>query len=95
MKDETSEDEKLRAAIMHLKEGDKLPEKAALERALEETGKCGRCKGGIRALIDEVHRPSGLLADLEFLVALRCRDAACAWTSREWRPWSQARPLEL
>jgi len=95
VKDGTSEDEKLRNAIVKLKESDRLPEKAALERVLEETGKCGKCEGRVRALIEEVHRAGGLLTDLEFLVSLRCRDAVCAWTARMWRPWSASRPLEL
>lgn len=90
----TSEDGKLRAALVRLKEGDRLPGKAALESGLEETAKCGKCKGAIRALIEEVHR-GGLTCDLEFLVALRCRDAACGWTARQWRPWSQSKPMEL
>jgi hypothetical protein len=90
-----TEDDKLRAAIVGLKERGKLPEKAELERALEETAKCAKCGGGVRVLIDEVHRGQSVMYDLEFLVALRCRDAACAWTARQWRPWTQARPLEL
>ena len=95
MTNETSEADKLRETIGRLEESDRLPEKAALERGLEETVKCETCKGGVRALIDEVHRASSVMYDLEFLVALRCRDAACGWTGRQWRPWSQARPTEL
>ena len=90
-----SDDERLRLQIERLKGAAKLPDKAELEGAVEGTAKCAMCDGGIRALIDEVHLPSSPLQDLDFLVALRCRNAACAWTSRQWRPWSAASPLGL
>ena len=88
-------DEKLRATIARLKEAGKMPDKASLEGVIEETAKCPTCGGGVRALIDEVHLPSSTLTDLEFLVALRCRAAACGWTARQWRPWSKKTPLEV
>ena len=95
LKAPASEDERLRVAIDRLTDIGKLPSKHKLEAVVEDTGKCQKCAGGVRASLDEVHLPSSPAQDLEFLVSLRCRDAACAWTARQWRPWSQASPMEL
>jgi hypothetical protein len=73
-----------------------LPEKAELERAVEERDKCGKCGGGVRAVLEDAQPYDGTTADLEILVSLNCRDAVgCKWAVRQWRPWRQRAPLDL
>jgi hypothetical protein len=71
------------------------PAREDLERVVEDTGKCGKCKGGVRAVLAEVQESRAFAIDLEILVSLNCRDAACGWSSRQWRTWTRTKPLEL
>lgn len=72
-----------------------LPTKTELEHAVENHGVCGTCQGKVRAMIEDGQRVQGGLADLDMLVHVWCRNAACGWEARQWRPWSKSRPLEL
>jgi hypothetical protein len=73
-----------------------LPEKAELERAIEERDKCQKCGGGVRAVLENAQPYDRATADLEILVSLNCRDAVeCKWAVRQWRPWRRSAPLEL
>lgn len=72
-----------------------LPEKAALENALESREKCKKCQGETRAMLQDLSPHNGVTFDVEILVELNCRDAECKWTERTWRPWKKSAPLEL
>ena len=72
-----------------------LPVREDLERSVESGAKCGKCGGGVRALIEEVQESRAFATDLEMLVDVNCRDAACAWQVRQWRPWVRTRAGEL
>jgi bacterioferritin-associated ferredoxin len=78
----------------HIKEYEP-PAREDLEHHVEETTKCGKCGGGIRAVMTEVQPSQAFAVDLEILVSLNCRDASCGWTSRQWRTWVRTKPLEL
>ena len=71
-----------------------VPEKGDLEEAAEQSTHCGRCGGQVRAFVEDVDE-GGIVANLEILVSFRCRDAACPWSSRQWRPWQRAEPGRL
>lgn len=68
---------------------------AALEACVEANTKCGKCKGGVRAMCADSAPADGLTADLEIKVTLLCRDAACGWQANQWRPWRASAPKEL
>jgi len=71
------------------------PTREALETAVEDTTKCGKCAGGVRAVMENVQPSNAFAYDLEILVSLNCRDGACGWTARQWRTWVRTKPLEL
>lgn len=71
------------------------PDQTLLQNSVEEHTTCGKCKGGVRAVLVDA-KPSNTFAyDLEVLVSLNCRDAKCAWTSNQWRTWVRTKPTEL
>lgn len=71
------------------------PERSALEKAVEDTTKCAKCQGGVRAVLEDCNPSNTFAYDLDILVSINCRDAACGWTSKQWRPWVRTKPLEL
>lgn len=71
------------------------PSREDLERVVEETTKCGKCAGGVRAVLTDVQPSNAFAIDLEILASLNCRDAACGWSTRQWRTWTRTKPLEL
>lgn len=71
------------------------PERADLERIVEEGTKCGKCSGAVRALMEEVQPGQSFATDLEILFSIDCRDAACGWQVRQWRTWNRANPRTL
>lgn len=72
-----------------------VPDKSKLEEAVEGSTTCAVCKGKVRATIEDIARGSSFTAGLDFLVAVRCRNASCAWTARQWRPWARSKPYDL
>jgi uncharacterized protein with PIN domain len=71
------------------------PEQGLLQESVEATTKCGKCKGGVRAVLADAVPSAAFAYDLEILVSLNCRDAACAWTANQWRTWVRTKPTEL
>lgn len=71
-----------------------LPNKAALERSVEENTKCPQCQHSVRAHLENADG-SSLGNDLDILVYIRCSAPACGWATRQWRPWNKQKPKEL
>ena len=71
------------------------PDQAVLQESVEKSAKCGKCAGWVRAVLVDVQPSSAFAFDLEILVSLNCRDAACAWTANQWRTWVRTKPTEL
>jgi hypothetical protein len=71
------------------------PTREDLERVVEESAKCAKCSGGVRAVLADVQESRAFATDLEILVSLNCRDAVCGWNQRQWRTWTRTKPLEL
>jgi hypothetical protein len=71
------------------------PDQAVLQDSVEGTAKCGKCKGGVRAVLVDAKPSNAFAFDLEILVSLNCRDAGCAWTANQWRTWVRTKPTEL
>lgn len=72
------------------------PGPEVLEASVEATAKCGKCGGGVRAVCAASEPASRADPfDLEVLVMLYCRDAACGWQANQWRPWTRRNPTEL
>jgi bacterioferritin-associated ferredoxin len=71
------------------------PAKEDLEKVIEDTAKCGKCSGGVRAVLTEAQPSNAFATDLEILVTLNCRNAECGWTARQWRTWTRTKPLEI
>lgn len=85
----------MREFAARLKEYKDPPSREVLEGVVEDTTKCGKCQGGVRAVMEQVQPSEAFAIDLEILVSLNCRDAACGWTARQWRTWVRTKPLEL
>jgi bacterioferritin-associated ferredoxin len=83
------------AEFVHSVKDYEPPVKEELEKSVEDGTKCGKCGCGVRALIEEVQESRAFANDLDMLVDITCRDAACAWQARQWRPWVRTRRKEL
>jgi hypothetical protein len=71
------------------------PDPAPLEAAVEASAKCGKCGGGIRAVLDQFEKTASPNANLDVLFTLFCRDAECGWMDTQWRPWSSKAPEKI
>ena len=71
------------------------PNPALLEAAVEATAKCGKCGGGIRAVLDQFEKTVSPNADLDVLFTVFCRDGECGWMDTQWRPWSSKAPGKI
>lgn len=72
-----------------------IPTKAEMEHAAEACATCGKCGGGVRALIEDATFAGSVSSDMDVLVHLYCRNAACGWEARQWRPWKHTQPKVL
>lgn len=71
------------------------PEKEVLERSVEATTTCGKCKAPVRAVLTDARPSETFATDLDILVSLNCTADGCEWTSNQWRTWVRTKPTEL
>jgi len=71
------------------------PERAELEKLVEDATRCKKCSGPVRSLMEQAQPGQSFATDIEILFMVECRDAACAWQERQWRGWNRAAPRTI